>query len=242
MRGLRHSGPMIVAMVMLAACQQREPPGEVDALFPLAGGHHWTYLVTTGATAEDGERETLTLQTLGAESWPELGDRPAWRRRSDSGVDYWLRADASGIYRVGSKSDLDAAPRPDKPTRFVLKAPYTEGTQWQATTTAYLLMRQNEFPREIRHSHPSIPMAYVIERINESVDVAAGHFDRCVRVKGTASVRIYADPASGWRDMPLTTLEWYCPGVGLVKMSRSEPSSSAFLSGGVRTLELQAWE
>jgi hypothetical protein len=71
--------------------------------------------------------------------------------------------------------------------------------------------------------------------------VPAGHFDRCLRVRGSASVRIYADPASGWRDMPLTTLEWYCPGVGLARMERSEPAGSAFLTGGTRTLELESW-
>jgi len=42
-----------------------------------------------------------------------------------------------------------------------------------------------------------------------------------VRVRGHGVVRLYADAVVGWRDMPLTTLEWYCPGVGLVK-SRHE--------------------
>jgi hypothetical protein len=41
--------------------------------------------------------------------------------------------------------------------------------------------------------------------------------------------------------MPLTTLEWYCPGIGLVRMERSEPAGSAFLTGGTRTLELESW-
>ena len=42
--------------------------------------------------------------------------------------------------------------------------------------------------------------------------------------------------------MPLTTLEWYCPGVGLVRLERSEPVKSAFPSGGTRTLELESWQ
>lgn len=224
--------------VALVGCQRAS---SVDSLFPLDAGHHWTYRVTTRLGQDASDRETLTLRTLGSESVPALGNEAAWRRRSDSGVDYWLRADASGIYRVASKSDLDPEPIPDKPHRFVLKAPYAVGTQWQAPTTAYLLMRRNEFPREIRHTHPSVPMTYQIEAIAEVIDVPAGHFDHCLRVRGGASVRVYADPASGWRDMPLTTLEWYCPGVGLVRMERSEPAALAFLTGGTRTLELMSW-
>jgi hypothetical protein len=235
---MRTAVTLAAVAVALAACQ-RAP--SADALFPLDAGHRWTYRVTTRLGDDASDRETLTLRTLGSESVPALGDAAAWRRRSDSGLDYWLRADASGIYRVASKSDLDPEPTPDRPHRFVLKAPYAIGTQWQATTTAYLLMRRNEFPREIRHSHPKVPMTYQIEALAESLDLPAGHFDNCLRVRGVASVRVYADPTSGWRDMPLTTLEWYCPGVGLVRMERNEPAASAFLTGGTRTLELESW-
>lgn len=222
----------------LAGCQRNTP---ADDWFPLAAGHRWTYRVTTHGDDDTSERESLTLRTLGPETVPALG-ASAWRRRSDSGIDYWLRADTSGIYRVASKSDLDAEPLPDKPLRFVLKAPYTIGTQWQSTTTAYLLVRRNAFPREIRHTHPSVTMLYTIAAVDEAVETPAGRFAHCLRVQGTASVRVYADPASGWRDMPLTTTEWYCPRVGLVRVERSEPAKSAFLTGGTRTLELESWQ
>lgn len=225
--------------VALAGCQRAPAP---DAWFPLDAGHSWTYRVTTHSGDDPPEFETLVLRTLGRETLDALGGEPAWRRRSDSGVDYWLRMDESGIYRVASKSELDPEPVPDKPKRYVLKSPYAVGTQWQATTTAYLLMRRNEFPREIRYAHPSIPMSYQIEALNQTVDSPAGRFEHCLRVRGTASVHLYADPASGWRDMPLSSLEWYCPGVGLVRMERSEPASLAFLTGGTRVLELQSWE
>ena len=135
-----------------------------------------------------------------------------------------------------------AQPLPDNSPHFVLKAPFAVGTQCQAPTTAYLLTRHNEFPSEIRHLHPSIPMNHQIEALNHAVDTPAGHFDRCLRVKGVASVRIYADPTAGWRNMLLTTLEWYCVGVGLARMERSEPAKSAFLTGGTRTLELESWQ
>ena len=229
---------VMIATALLVGCGGKQ----AASLFPLEAGHVWTYRVTTQGGEDASERETLTLRTLGHEDLPALDTQGAWRRRSDTGIDYWLRADDSGVYRVASKTDIQAEPVLDPPRRYVLKAPYTVGTQWQAPTTSYLLMRRNEFPREIRHTHPNVPMNYQIDAIDEAVEVPAGRYAHCLRVRGTASVHIYADPASGWRDMPLSTTEWYCPGTGLVKLERQEPAQSAFLTGGTRTLELETWQ
>lgn len=221
----------------LAGCS-RAPAG---GWFPLEAGHVWTYDVRTEWENNVVEHDRLVLSTHGAESPEGLDGGPAWRRRSASGVDYWLRQDTSGIYRVASKSDLDAAPKPDPAPRYVLKAPYTAGTSWHVPTTAYLLKRRAEFPREIRHTHAPVPMGYTIEAVGLTLDTRAGRFERCLRVKGEASMRLFADPVQGWRDLPLVTTEWYCEGVGLVRLQREEPAGATFLSGGTLTMELVSW-
>ena len=233
---------VLAALAALAALPGCGGPTRDDALFPLAPGHVWTYRVTTELENEAPQSRTQTLRTLGDEALPPLDGERAWRRRNDDGVDYWLRSDTTGIYRVASKSDLMEDPQPDKPVRFVLKAPYSVGTQWQASTTAYLLMRRSDFPRELRHTHKTISMQYQIEAVDEALETPAGRFDHCVRVKGAASARVYVDPTSGWRDLPLTTREWYCPGVGLARLERLEPVASPFLTGGSLTMELIAWQ
>jgi hypothetical protein len=241
---MRPPALLIAALVLaaLAALSGCGSPSAGDSLFPLAKGHVWTYRVTTKLEDDAPQSRELTLRTLGAEALPLLDGQEAWRRRSDDGVDYWLRSDATGIYRVASKNDLMQDPQPDKPARFVLKAPFVVGTQWQAGTTAYLLMRRSDFPREIRHTHKNIAMQYQIEAVDQALDTPAGRFDKCLRVKGVASARVYVDPTSGWRDLPLTTLEWYCPGVGLARLERLEPVVSPFLTGGTLTMELAAWQ
>ncbi|MBN8510227.1 MAG: hypothetical protein J0L57_16670 [Burkholderiales bacterium] len=228
---------LLPAAAALAAGCGGAPPA--SGYFPLDAGHAWTYDLKTEHENNLVTHETLVLRTLGRET---LDDGPAWRRRSEAGVDYWLRADDAGIYRVATKSDLDAEPKPDATRRFVLKAPFAPGTSWQSTTTAYLLARRTEFPREIRHTHPSVPMVYTIEAVDQAVETRAGRFERCVRVKGQAVLRLFADPVVGWRDMPLSTTEWYCDGVGLVKLVREEPAQSTFLAGGTMTLELTSWQ
>lgn len=221
----------------LAACTGSSPSA---SYFPLQAGHQWAYDATTEREDNSVEHEAMTLSTLGEEAL-EGGGR-AYRRRSDSGVDYWLRADDTGIFRVATKTDLEADPTLDKVPRYVLKMPLAVGTQWQAMTTSYLLRRRNEFPPEIRHTHQPVLMHYRIEALGEKLKTRAGEFSDCIRVQGTAAMRLFADPVNGFKDMPLSTTEWYCKGVGLARLVRSEPAQSTFLSGGTLTLELIEWQ
>ena len=226
------------ALLVLAAALAGCAPAPEDSYFPLASGHRWAYDITTEWENNIVEHEPRVIETLGRD---RLESGEAWRRRSDSGVDYWLRSDASGIYRVATKSELQDEPEADKEPRYVLKMPLAVGTSWRSSTTAYLLQRRQEFPREIRHSHPAVPMNYVIEAVGEALEVRAGRFENCVRVRGTAALRLFADPVVGWKDMALITTEWYCAGVGLAKLVREEPAESTFLTGGRLTMELVDW-
>lgn len=225
----------VLPCVVLAACGGA-PAG--DSYFPLDGGHRWVYDVLTSRDRGE-ERETLVLSTLDR---ADLDGAPAYRRRSDSGLDYWLKSDDSGIYRVAMKTDLEAEPTPDPERRYVLKLPLKPGTEWQASTVAYLLERRQGFPREIRHSHKPVAMNYTIEALGEPIETRAGRFADCLRVKGRASMRLYADAVAGWVDLPLVTTEWYCKGVGLVRLVREETvKTSNFLAGGTLTMELTSW-
>ena len=242
MRGLpcsRFTPISVLASVLstLAGCSGAPPS---LSYFPLEAGHHWQYELASEWENNTAEREPLVLSTLGEESLPSGGK--AWRRRSDSGVDYWLRADETGIYRVATKTDLEEDPAPDKPVRHVLKMPLAVGTSWQAPTTTYLLRRNADFPPEIRHSHKPVLMTYRIEALGQTVATRAGSFSDCIKVAGSAVIKLFADPVVGFRDLPLNTTEWYCKGVGLVKMQRDEPAKSTFLTGGTMTLELTEWQ
>ena len=224
----------VTLCAVLAACSQRS----ADSYFPLEAGHRWVYEQVTAWENNTVEREPVVLSSLGSGS---IDSGQAWQRSSDSGIDYWLRADDSGIYRVASKTNLQEAPEPDKPVRYVLKAPLAVGTSWQASTTTYLLRRNADFPPEIRHTHKPVLMLYRIEALGEALATRAGQFSDCIRVQGQAVIKLFADPVVGFRDLPLTTTEWYCKGVGLVKVQRSEPANSTFLTGGTMTLELIEW-
>ena len=228
---------LATSTLLLAAC--RAGPGD-DALFPLAEGRRWTYQVSTVVDEADATaRETLVLANRGADT---IDGAPSWRRRSDSGIEYWLRSDATGIYRIASRNPLEREPQLDAPRRYVLQKPYAVGTEWEAPTTAYVLARKNEVPREVRYVHKSFPMHYRIEALAEKVQTPAGKFEGCLRVAGRAEIRLYVEALLQWREIPLSTLEWYCPSVGLVRLERKEPSPSRFMVGGSVTMELTSWQ
>jgi hypothetical protein len=234
---MRAAALLAPALLLLAACGAT--PGD-DALFPLAEGRRWTYRVSTTIDEADGaQRETLVLANRGSDT---IDGAPSWRRRSDAGIEYWLRSDATGIYRIASRNPLEREPQLDKPRRYVLQKPYAVGTEWEAPTTAYVLARKNEVPREVRHFHKAFPMRYRIEAVAEKVETPAGQFEGCVRVSGRAEIRLYVDAMFQWRDIPLVTLEWYCPGVGLVRLERKEPTPTKFMVGGTVTMELMSWQ
>lgn len=229
-----------IAGAWMAGCGQHSPGAP---WFPLQAGKYWEYeLLTERDNGAAPRRERLVLRNLGSGTPPGLDGGAAWQRRSDSGVDYWLRQDASGIYRVGSRPHVQPEVQPDSAPRYVLKAPFSVGTQWQASTTTYLFERKADFPREVRHSVQPVPMQYRIEAVDEEVRTPAGSFKGCLRVHGVAQLRLFVDPVQGWRELPLSTKEWYCPGVGLVRLERSERVNSAFMSGGTLSMELRAWK
>jgi hypothetical protein len=231
--------PALAGLAALTSCSSAP---DDTALFPLEAGRSWTYQVATVTDdpAFAPPNETLVFKTHG----PGMAaGEPAWRRRSSTGAEYWLRSDASGIYRVASKGPLDLAPQADQAPRYVLRKPYVVGTEWVAATTSYVLQRRNEFPRELRHlqRYKSLPMKYRIEALDQLVKTPAGEFTGCLRVSGRADIRLYVDELFAFRDVPVTTQEWYCPGVGLARVEREERSPSKFTVGGTLTMELAAW-
>jgi hypothetical protein len=223
---------------LLGSCSSSSQVG--DPMFPLTEGRQWQYhSVTKFDDAADAAHEDVVLTARGSE---QIGEQTAWRRRSDSGVDYWLRFDDSGTFRVASKTDVDRDPKIDPALRYVLRKPYVVGTQWVVPTSAFVLEKPNEFRRQFRSIYKPFPMTYRIEAVGEAVETKAGKFDACLKVSGVASIRLYVDATGVWDDVPLTSTEWYCPNIGLAKLVRRERSTSKLIRGGELTMDLVAWK
>jgi hypothetical protein len=229
-------GGTVAGALAVSSCA---PQPEQDTYFPLDDGRSWTYRVTKNL--DEADEPSIDMLELSARGLQDVDGKPALRRHSDNGVDYWFRSDASGIFRIASKNALDKELKADNPPRYVLKKPYTVGTQWEASTVAYILQRKNEVPKEIRYTHKPVVMVYRIDALDQKVQTASGAFEGCMRVLGEAKIKLYVDALFSWRDMPLFSTEWYCPTVGLVRVERVEKSPSRTLRGGTMTLDLVRW-
>ena len=227
----------LLACLALAGCGAKESP----SYFPLQPGARWTYAVETesdGATS----RSQQTIRVLDERVYD---GKPLFIRRSETpdniGIEYWLRERPDGIVRIAQRLDLQEQASLDEAPRVVLKLPLKIGDSWRTPTVAYTVMRRNEYPRETRYGRPML-MTYTVESLDEKLTVAAGSFDHCARVAGHAEMTLFTDPVRGFNKVPLTTTEWYCRGVGLVKLERVERLATTFYSGGRVTMELVEYQ
>lgn len=219
---------ILLLPIFIAACDR---PADTTSYFPLTPHSQWTYQVTT---AIDGEirKSVQIIRTLDNHSHD---GKPVTVRRSEIdgsiGVEYWLRETPESIVRIAQRTDLQDQAVMEPSARTVLKLPVQAGSAWAAPTVAYTILRKSEYPRELKYGNP-VSMTYSVETVDDEVVVPAGTFRKCARVKGRADLTLYTDPVAGFRKVPITTTEWYCPGVGLTKLERDEPLSTSFFSGG----------
>jgi hypothetical protein len=215
--------------MLLSACKASN---QGDAWFPLRAGEAQTYIATYD-TDEPHETDTWTLTTGG----PETVDGQAlMRRRHSDGVTYYFKVDEQGVRRMATRMDIDQEPTLDPEPRWVIKAPYTVGTEWTTPTVPYLIQRLNEHPRELKYTHKTL-MTWRIEAVDDKVTLADGSapLEPCLRLRGEARLNLYTSSVSGFTDVPLISEEWYCQDRGLVKFERTEKVPKGFLTGGVLT-------
>lgn len=240
--------------LMLAACDRGEEPaqaaGSAGSYFPLAPGSNWQYQVTMEA---DGKSTQITQQ-ISALAPTRHEDRTVHVRRSEQqdniGVEYWLESDASGVRRIAHRTDAYQEPVMDASPRTVLKLPLKLDATWTAPTVTYGVLRNVDFPRKVKEA-ASTMMTYTVEALDQKVTVPAGSFENCARIKGRAEVTLdmgqvrvragdtlYTDANARMRRVPIVHTEWYCQGVGLVKVERLEAITLNFSNAERILMEL----
>jgi len=230
----------LVATVLLAAgCSKNAPQG--DSYFPLDVGARWEYDVASDISG------TLTHQTYIATVDRTIdyanGDQVYIRRvdvPGQLGVEFWLRKDALGISRIAKRTDADNQAKLDTNARTVIKLPLTQGAQWMVPTEAFIVLPKGDLGlKDLKM--PKILMSYNVEAVEQTVTVPAGTFEHCAKVVGSGNLPLYADAVLGFKDVPVENVEWYCKGVGLVKVERKEDIVSALWNSGKIVMELTSY-
>lgn len=230
---------LLAAALLAAGCDQG-PKG--DSYFPLTVGSSWTYDVTSdvdGTVTHDVQEHSVT-RTIDYE-----GGGTVFVRRNDVpgsvGMEYWLRMDKVGISRIAQRTDIDEQAKLDPNARTVLKLPLTAGASWLVPSQPFVIGPKTDLgQRDIKM--PKVLMNNTVEAMDEVVTVPAGTFKQCARIEGVGNLPLYLDAVTGFKDIPIVNREWYCKGVGLVKVERVELLSSNFFSGGKVVMELTAYQ
>jgi len=187
--------PMIIAAILLffllpgpTCCG--EP---AENYYPVKEGMTWVYSITSnkpGAskiTVTNLAPRELQGKTVAPRKWEVEG-----------GVKYYFIAkDDTGVYRYAEQRGDTGEPQIISPKVYYLKNPVDVGTTWDTTTK----MGQDDLKVNI-----------TVESIREKVQVPAGSYKECVKLKHEGKMEAKKGSA-----LTLTAYEWYAPGVGLVK-------------------------
>lgn len=227
---------LLLSLSLLAGCDK---PSDDHPFFPLEEGRSWTYKVEVTFDDPDGyvESSMLKLSNMGR---VELNGAETWRRRSDSGSEYWLRVDEKGVYRVASRSPTGKQAVLDASPRTVIPAKLTPDQTWSVSTVPYFIKRRNEWPQEFKYidKYRQMTMNYSVQATDQKVTTPAGDFTGCLLIKGVADMNVWVENEMTYKEVPMVNLEWYCPNMGLVQLERREPTTARFFQGGVLRMTL----
>ena len=188
-----------------------------NSYFPLAAG--WEFGYRTELHTEGAAPEVLrwTATNLPRQ---KLGDTVATPQLHQDGRILFYAADAEGVRLVGfEKRGEDAVA--DAPGQYILKYPLEAGTKWHAPGRTVLLTERFLYSKALP-INIGIDLDYAVEKTGENVRVPAGHFFDCVKVTATGQTTVNTGDNQRTLNVVVELVEWYAPGVGLVKSTRTE--------------------
>lgn len=239
-RELLRAAPVALIALILPACKDSPEPIAADDYFPLAAGYSWHYQTRTlrGGELIKGSYSVTNLGNVQRDLENYIA------RINSHGTEYLFRQDDSGVYRVGVRTLVSDKLKPDQRKRYVLKYPLSENDFWFADSHAFVIERTQPIREKFWNSHP-FEMEYQLTARDETVQTPAGTFENCIRVEATGIVHLLADVTRGRygsAEGDIHTTEWYAPGVGLVKLLRTESFDNALFVDGSFELVLSKME
>lgn len=220
---------LFVACLALGGCGTGEP-----SYYPLAEGRWWYYDVREVVLDEPRERRFLLFNAGRIEA---AGGR-AWLQTAQQASADVVTPRGEGVERIAHRR-AGGPLIEDAPPRVILPETRAAGAEWTVTSTLGLVESRTFAPADrIIVRRVPITLNKTIAAVGETVTVSAGRFENCLRVDGVSHAFVGTDRGNSEAAVTVTTREWYAPGVGLVRLERTESSESTFLKTGTQTWTL----
>jgi len=206
--------------------------------YPLDAGLWWYYRTET-TILEDKREQRFLVANLGRGEY--MGEK-VYLQRQSAGRELYFQLTSRGVERVGTRVGVGESPTLESPT-LVLSADLELASSW-TTTSRLALVESRTFARQdkLRNVNLPVDLTMTVASIDETTSVPAGTFKSCIRLDGKGGRTVRIDRGNASATVTVILQEWYAPGIGLIKMTRSENSESPFLKTGYFTQELLQFE
>ena len=210
-----------VSLMVLAGCSSEDL-----SYLPLEEGHWREYQETLVIRDESHARRRIVrnLQSVTIE------DKKLFVQESQGGERQFFSIREEGVFRV----DLE-----ENESELIMPLSPDQKDSWSLTSRLGVIESRTFALEDRILTRPRFfTMNYVVISMGEEVIVPAGRFKNCLKVKGTGLRKVSVDRHNAKADVHIESVDWYAPGVGLIKTERTERSDSTFLKPGFYTSEL----
>jgi hypothetical protein len=224
---------LVIVSTLLCACGG--PAG--NDYFPLDAGWQWRYDIHV-TTMDGPQYKKYLVENLGEAT--HEGRKLSMRSSADGAVTYY-QPTADGILRVGESRPEQGTTMFEAPSP-VLPATLEKGARW--SQAEYTVTLEHTGPPEHSLNRITVPVDvhYIVEETNDTVQLPMGTFTNCIRVRGKGATSKNVGFYVGQTDIGVDNTAWYAPGVGLVKATRIETTTSRVLPRGSYEMTLNHFE
>lgn len=219
--------------LLCVSCSNKE-----NSYFPLSNGYKWRYDVSL-VTRDGLENQKYILNNIGQ---GELDGVPVSLRKSLDGTILYYSISDEGIHYLGNTDGLSINPVFNEDKQLVIPKQLSVGIEWEQSTHTKLLIKTGPQRKTVFKIVAEVPLEVKIESLDEIVTVPAGRYDNCMKITMSGSTFKNAGKYVGLTLVNVEQINWYAPGIGLVKMERLETTQRKALDKGTLLIELAEFE
>ena len=221
------------AGILFSGCSERD-----TSYFPLKKGYEWRYQIqkTTMGGTEKQKRYINSIEPR------VINNENTHIQRSLTGTLLLYRKTDAGVERVGYLIANGVTEELIEDAHLIMPAKTETGIEWESLALSQTLKKKG-VPVDTAGFQilVKIPVKNRIESTDAVIKVPAGRFDNCIEIY-TSGFAFHSGSSFNTRTLiEIKQTKWYAPGVGLIKSSLVETSTSDAFARGEIIVELESY-